>query len=109
MATYLDLVNNVLRRLREPTVSSVQDNSYAKMLGVFVNDAKREVEDAHDWNALSNTLTATTTDSVFNYVLTGSGMRFRVIDILNDTNDTELRYAPTTWICLLYTSDAADD
>ena len=98
MATYLDLVNNVLRRLREPTVSSVQDNSYAKMLGVFVNDAKREVEDAHDWNALSNTLTATTTDSVFNYVLTGSGMRFRVIDILNDTNDTELRYAPTTWM-----------
>jgi len=98
MATYLDLVNNVLRRLREPTVSSVQDNSYSKMLGVFVNDAKREVEDAHEWNALATTLTATTTDSVFNYVLTGSGQRFRVIDILNDSNNFQLNYAPTVWM-----------
>lgn len=98
MATYLDLVNNVLRRLREPTVSSVQDNSYSKMIGVFVNDAKREVEDAHEWNALANTLTATTTDSVFNYVLTGSGQRFRVIDILNDSNNFQLNYAPTVWM-----------
>lgn len=98
MATYLDLVNNVLRRLREPTVSSVQDNNYSKMLGVFVNDAKREVEDAHEWNALATTLTATTTDSVFNYVLTGSGQRFRVIDILNDSNNFQLNYAPTVWM-----------
>ena len=98
MATYLDMVNNVLRRLREPTVSSVQDNSYSKMLGVFVNDAKREVEDSHEWNALANTLTATTTDSVFNYVLTGSGQRFRVIDILNDSNNFQLNYAPTVWM-----------
>lgn len=98
MATYLDLVNNVLRRLREPTVSSVQDNSYSKMIGVFINDAKREVEDSHEWNALANTLTATTTDSVFNYVLTGSGQRFRVIDVLNDSNNFQLNYAPTVWM-----------
>lgn len=98
MATYLDLVNNVLRRLREPTVSSVQDNNYSKMLGVFVNDAKREVEDSHEWNALATTLTATTTDSVFNYVLTGSGQRFRVIDVLNDSNNFQLNYAPTVWM-----------
>ena len=70
MSTYLDLVNNVLTRLREPTVSSVQDNSYSKLIGVYINDAKREVEDAYDWNSLTNTLSATTTDSVFNYVLT---------------------------------------
>ena len=98
MSTYLDLVNNVLTRLREPTVSSVQDNSYSKLIGVYINDAKREVEDAYDWNSLTNTLSATTTDSVFNYVLTGSGTRFRVIDILNDTSDFQLKYAPTTWM-----------
>jgi hypothetical protein len=68
------------------------------MIGVFVNDAKREVEDAHDWNVLSNTLTANTSAGIFNYVLAGSGNRFRVIDILNDTNDTEVRYAPTKWM-----------
>ena len=98
MATYLETVNNVLRRLREPTVASVNESSYSAMVGVFVNDAKREVEDAHDWNVLSDTLTANTSAGIFNYVLAGSGNRFRVIDILNDTNDTEIRYAPTKWM-----------
>lgn len=98
MATYLETVNNVLRRLREPTVSSVNESGYSAMIGVFVNDAKREVEDAHDWNVLSDTLTANTSASIFNYVLVGSGNRFRVIDVLNDSNDTELRYAPTKWM-----------
>ena len=51
MATYLETVNNVLRRLREPTVSSVNESSYSAMIGVFVNDAKRNVEDAYNWNA----------------------------------------------------------
>jgi len=68
------------------------------MIGVFVNDAKREVEDAHDWNVLSDTLTANTSAGIFNYVLVGSGNRFRVIDVLNDSNDTEIRYAPTKWM-----------
>ena len=110
MATYVETVNNVLRRLREPTVSSVNETNYSAMIGVFVNDAKREVEDAHDWNVLSDTLTASTTASIFNYVLTGSGNRFRVIDVLNDTDDTELRYAPTKWMnkqFLLTTSQTA--
>lgn len=98
MATYLETVNNVLRRLREPTVSSVNESNYSAMIGVFVNDAKREVEDAHDWNVLSDTLTANTSAGIFNYVLVGSGNRFRVIDVLNDSNDTELRYAPTKWM-----------
>lgn len=97
MATYLDVVNNVLRRLREPVVTSVSDTDYAEMLGVFVNDAKREVEDSYDWNALSTTLTATTAAGIFNYVLVGSQTRFRVIDVLNDTSDAELSYMTTQW------------
>ena len=98
MATYLDVVNNVLRRLREPTVSSVNDTDYSAMLGVFINDAKREVEDAYDWNALSDTLTATTTEDVFNYVLVGSRTRFRTIDVFNETRELEMSYRPTTWM-----------
>jgi hypothetical protein len=98
MATYLDVVNNVLRRLREPTVTSVNDTDYSAMLGVFVNDAKREVEDAYDWNALTSTLTANTTTSVFNYVLVGSTTRFRVIDVLNITKLHPMQYAPTRWL-----------
>ncbi len=96
--TYLEVVNNVLRRLREPTVSSVNETAYSAMIGVMVNDAKREVEDAHDWNVLSDTLTANTSSGIFNYVLAGAGTRFRVIDVLNDTSDTEIRYAPTKWM-----------
>lgn len=98
MATYLDIVNDVLKRLREPVVTSVGDTDYSNMIGVLVNDAKREVEDAYDWNALSDTLTATTTADIFNYVLVGSRTRFRVIDVYNDTKDWEMRYAPTTWM-----------
>lgn len=98
MATYLDVVNNVLRRLREPVVTSVNDTDYSAMIGVLVNDAKREVEDAYDWNALTDTLTAVTSDAVFNYVLVGSRTRFRVMDVLNDTSDFTLRYAPSTWM-----------
>lgn len=98
MATYLDVVNNVLRRLREPVVSSVNDTDYSAMIGVFVNDAKRDVEDAYDWNALTQTLTASTTADIFNYVLVGSQTRFRVIDVLNTTKLYPMQYAPTTWM-----------
>jgi hypothetical protein len=63
------------------------------MIGEFVNDAKRQVEDAYAWNALTDTLSATTAVDLFNYVLVGSGQRFRVIDVLNDTTNTVLKYS----------------
>jgi hypothetical protein len=95
---YIQLVNEVLARLRESEVSSVNDNAYSKMIGKFVNDSKRMVEDSYNWNALYDTLTAVTTNDIFNYVLVGSGQRFRVIDVLNDTSDIELREASTRWM-----------
>jgi hypothetical protein len=95
---YIQLVNAVLRRLRETEVSSVSDNAYSKLIGDFVNDAKRNVEDAYNWNSLSDTLTAVTADGIFNYVLVGSGQRFRVIDVLNDTSDIEVLGASTRWM-----------
>ena len=90
---YLQLVNNVLRRLREGEVSSVSDTPYSKMIGEFVNDAKRQVEDAYSWNALTETLSATTTADVFNYILVGSGQRFKVMDVLNDTTNMIMKNA----------------
>ena len=44
--TYLNLVNNVLRRLREDVVTTVTNNTYSTMVGDFVNDAKELVETA---------------------------------------------------------------
>ena len=93
---YIQLVNSVLRRLRETEVSSVNDNAYSKMIGEFVNDAKRQVEDAYSWNALTETLSATTTAGIFNYVLVGSGQRFRVMDVLNDTTNMVLKNASSS-------------
>ena len=58
--TYLNLVNNVLRRLREDEVTNVSESTYSKMVGDFVNDAKDLVETAWDWSALRTTLTITT-------------------------------------------------
>jgi hypothetical protein len=96
--TYLQAVNSVLRRLRESEVSTVNESAYSKMIGELVNDAKASVEAAYGWNALTETLTATTSDTVFSYVLTGSGVRFRVLNVINDTSNTFLRLAPLSFM-----------
>ena len=90
---YIQLVNSVLRRLRETEVSSVADNAYSKLIGEFVNDSKRQVEDAYSWNALTETLSATTGADVFNYILVNSGQRFKVMDVLNDTTNMIMKNA----------------
>ena len=95
--TYLNLVNNVLRRLREDEVSSVQDTTYSKLVGDFVNDAKKMVEDAWDWSALRTTLTVTTSAGTFNYVLTGSQNRIKVLDVLNDSSNLFMTYQTAHW------------
>jgi hypothetical protein len=97
MATYLDVVNNVLTRLREPVVTDVNLNLLSKLVATFVNDAKREVEDAYNWNALSSTITINTVADTYNYTLTSSRTRFKTIDILNDTENTFMEYRPTSW------------
>ena len=106
--TYLQLVNDVLIRLRENEVTSVSDSSYSKLIGKYVNDAKRMVEDAYNWNALSDTLSAVTGADVFNYVLVGSGQRFRVIDVLNDTSDDYLRLKTTADMNRLFLLSSTD-
>lgn len=96
--TYLQLVNNVLIRLRENEVSSVGDTPYSSLIGVFVNDAKREVENATMWQALNQTIVVPTVAGTRNYSVTGSGQRFRVHQVLNDTDDITVRQAPANWI-----------
>jgi hypothetical protein len=95
--TYLQLVNKVLTRLRENTVDTVNQTTYSALIGEFVNDAKRLVEDAWDWSALRTTLTVTTTDDIFNYVLTGSGNRAKILDVINDTSNFFIHYKDQHW------------
>lgn len=83
--TYLELINNVLIRLRETQVSSSNETTYSSLIGLFVNDAKRQIEDAYGWNVLGQTITVATTSSVYSYSLVGSGQKFQVQDVLNTT------------------------
>jgi len=88
--TYLELVNDVLVRLREPTVTTVVLNSYSTLIGKFVNDAKRQIEDAFSWNVLGQTITVTTAASTASYALTGAGQKFQVMDVINTTSNVGL-------------------
>mgnify|MGYP007055471721 CR=1 FL=1 len=87
---YLNLVNNVMKRLREAEVTTVTQNTYSAMIGEFVNDAKEFVEDAWDWSGLRNTVVVTTTADDYTYTLTGSGIKDKLLDAINDTNNLRL-------------------
>jgi hypothetical protein len=95
LPTYLDLVNDVLVRMREPEVTTVNENNLSKLISKFINDSKRQVEDSYRWNALTNTLTTTTTAGIFNYALVGTNHRFRVIEVYDNTNKRHLNNIPT--------------
>ena len=99
--TYLELVNAVMRRLRESEVSTVQgsgnSNSYARLIGDFVNEAKSQIEVAWDWSALRNTLTVTTSLNVFNYELNGAKSNSKFLDIWNDTSNIEMQMKDSMW------------
>jgi len=90
--TYLELVNNVLKRLRERTVNSVSESAYSELIGVLVNDAKSEVENAWNWSALRNTLTLTTSSGIFNYELNGTGNNFSVMDVVSENGNFFMEY-----------------
>jgi hypothetical protein len=92
---YLDLVNDVLVRLREDEVQTVNQNNYSKLISKFINDGKRQVEDAFAWNVLRQTYAINTTPSVFSYTLTGSGIRFKLEDVTNDTDDLQMKLINT--------------
>lgn len=98
MATYLETVNNVLKRLRERTVSTVDETTYSSLIGVLVNDAKREVEDSYNWSGLRTTLSTDTTADIFSYELNGSGNRITILDVINDTDNLFLERADSSWM-----------
>ena len=89
--TYLELVNDVLIRLRESSVTTVGETTYSSLIGKFVNDAKRQIEDSFNWNVLSTTVTITTVANTHSYSMTGAGQKFQVNDAINNTSDVGLK------------------
>ena len=104
--TYLNIMNNVLRRLREEEVSSVNESTYSKMAGDFINDAKTIVEEAADWSALRTTIIINTVADDNTYSLTGCGDNVKVMSALNDTQNCFMEYQTKDWFNdRLYISD----
>lgn len=109
--TYREAINSVLRRLREDTIASdwsgnLYDSNtvtdYQKLIGELVNDAKRNVESYHSWNALRQTFNVKTVDGLMQYTLgdddEGSGASFTVLDVINQTTGTVLSQVTNDWL-----------
>jgi hypothetical protein len=88
--TYLQLVNAVLRKLREEEVTTVDESDYSKLVGDFVNDAKRLVEDTWDWTGLRHTYTVTTSAGTALYALSDFGTRSKILYVHNETRNIEV-------------------
>jgi len=107
--TYLNIMNNVLRRLREEEVSSVNESTYSKMAGDFINDAKTIVEESNDWSALRETIVITTTADDNQYSLTGCGDNVKVMSALNDSQNCFIGYQTKDWFNeQLYINDVVE-
>ena len=88
--TYLELVNSVLRRLRESEVDNVAENTYSVLIGDFINDAKQLVEDSHSWSALRTAIEFDTVSGTSVYALTGAGQDVEIREALNTTGKTQM-------------------
>jgi len=92
LPTYLDLVNDVLVRMREPQVSTVAENTVSALVGKYINDAKRQVSDAYDWDAFNTPITVSTiANTTGPYSLTGAGVRYKTMDVINITSFYEMQ------------------
>jgi len=84
--TYLEIVNNVLRRLREDEVSTIAETSYSALVGDFVNDAKQIVENSHSWSAMRTAIDFDTVSGTSIYSLTGAGQYAELREAMNVTS-----------------------
>ncbi len=96
--TYLQLVNDVLARLRESSVSTVSSTSYSQLVGKWINDTKRQVEDAWNWDCLSTELTVTTVAGTSQYTVTGSKRRHKDVVVNDTTSKATLSNVPAQYI-----------
>ena len=109
--TYREIINSVLRRLREDTIDSdwsgalydsVSVSDYQKLIGELVNDSKKNVESYHDWNALRESFNVKTQSGNMQYTLgdalRGAGVSFKVLDVICQDTGQVLSQVTNDWI-----------
>lgn len=88
--------------MREGSVSGPNDTEYSLLVGEFVNESKREVEDAYKWNALRSTVAVVTEDGTSSYSITGAGKRFKLQDpthsVYNATSKSRVYKQNSQWM-----------
>ena len=107
--TYLQLVNSVLRRLREEQVATVEQNSYSQLIGELVNEAKETVENSWDWTGLRTTIVISTVASTYTYTMTGSQNKIQILDVINDTGNTFMQRKSNSWMRNLFLNNSAPE
>ena len=100
--TYLQLVNSVLRRLREDEVATVDQNSYSRLVGELVNEAKETVENSWDWTGLRTTIIIPTVKSTYLYTIPDSQNKIKVLNIINDTGNVFMARRGSSWMRNLF-------
>jgi len=104
--TYRELINQVLIRLREDTITSdwsgnINDSTtvsaYHKVIGALINDAKSHVEQKHDWLNLRETKDINTVVGTKNYNLS-SGQQIKIYDAVNNTTGIHLSQVSRVYI-----------
>jgi len=103
--TYIEIVNSVLVRLREETVETINENEYSSLIGQLVNVAKREVENAFNWEALRKTVSIITVPGTFHYKLLDTTTDIRTLDVYNYTNKNWMESRTTEWMDRVFASD----
>jgi len=95
--TYLELINGVLKRLRETEVTTANETTYSAMIGEFINDAKKEIELAAQWTGLRTTLTVATAVGTQSYTMTGAYQNAIIKTAMSDTENRLLTRRPRVW------------
>lgn len=89
--TYLNIVNKVLKLMREETVASVgDDDTVVQLVATYVNDAKNTVEDGWHFNALRYDWSETIAANASQFVLTDSG-KLPIIEEVWGADGTKLK------------------
>jgi hypothetical protein len=98
--TYRELINSVLRRLRETSIGSNWSGNladatavtdYQKLIGDLVNEAKREVEDAWNWSILRASPIIYTAANTQSYTISSTNERSRILLAQEQSNGTVLQ------------------
>ena len=105
---YLDLVNEVLKRLREDEVTSIFENQLSTLVSTMINDARRKVEQSHDWTTLRKDIVVPTVKGIEEYSIAGTQNRATIIDVRDPTSGCMLHKVPSKWIRKQYIGEVGE-